>query len=103
MLLVTTDFVIGYRLKTITIVKGSVIFTKNFGRDVAASFRALVNGELKEYAGIMDEARSLATSRMIAEAEKIGADAVVDVKYSTSTIMQGAIEVLIYGTAVKYI
>ena len=103
MLLVSTDFVTGYRLKTLSIVKGNVIFKKSFGKDVAASFRTFVNGEMKEYAGIMEEARTLAAERMTAEAEKLGADAVVNVRYETASIMQGAIEVLIYGTAVKYI
>jgi len=69
----------------------------------AKSFKTLVGGELKEYTLMMNEARELATKRMIAEAEELGADAIVNIRYATSAIMQGAAEVIVYGTAVKFV
>lgn len=103
MVLVTTDFVTGYRLKTLTIVKGSVIFSKNVGKDIVASFKTLIGGEISEYTQMMDEARSLATDRMVEEAEKLGADAIINIRYATSLVIQSAAEVIAYGTAVKFI
>lgn len=103
MVLVTTDFVTGYRLKTLTIVKGSVIFSKNVGKDIVASFKTLIGGEISEYTQMMDEARSLATDRMVEEAEKLGADAIINIRYATSSVIQSAAEVIAYGTAVKFI
>ena len=84
------------------LVKGSTIQSKNIGRDITQSFKTIVGGELKSYTQMMDEARALATKRMVAEAEAVGADAVVNVKYSSASVMQGAAEVMAYGTAVKF-
>ena len=103
MILVNTDYISGKELEMLTIVKGSTIQTKHIGKDITQSFKTLVGGELKEYTLMMNEARELATKRMIAEAEELGADAVVNVRYATSAIMQGAAEVIAYGTAVKFV
>ena len=103
MILVNTDYISGKELEMLTIVKGSTIQTKHIGKDITQSFKTLVGGELKEYTLMMNEARELATKRMIAEAEEIGADAIVNVRYATSAIMQGAAEVIVYGTAVKFV
>ena len=84
-------------------VKGSTIQCKNIGRDIGASFKNLVGGEMKAYTEMMNEARDLAIHRMIGEAEQMGADAVVNVRFATSAIIQGAAEVIAYGTAVKFI
>lgn len=84
------------------LVKGSTIQSKNIGRDITQGFKTLVGGELKAYTEMMNEARELATRRMIEEAEKFGADAIVNIRYASSAIMQGAAEVIAYGTAVKF-
>ncbi len=84
------------------LVKVSTIQSKNFGRDITQALKTLVGGELKAYNEMMNEARALATKRMVAEAEELGADAIVCVRYASSAIMQGAAEVIAYGTAVKF-
>ena len=103
MIIVNTDYITGKELQTLGLVKGATIQSKNIGRDISQSFKTLVGGELKAYTQTMSEARDLATQRMIAEAESVGADAVVNVRYATSAIMQGAAEVMAYGTAVKFL
>ena len=103
MILVNTDYISGKELETLSLVKGSTIQSKNIGKDIAQSFKTLVGGELKAYNEMMNEARALATKRMVAEAEKLGADAVINIRYASSAVMQGAAEVIVYGTAVKFI
>ena len=84
------------------LVKGSTIQTKNIGRDITQGFKTLVGGELGAYTQMMNDARDLAAQRMEEEAIRLGADAVVNVRFATSAIMQGAAEVMAYGTAVKF-
>ena len=103
MILVNTDYISGKELETLSLVKGSTIQSKNIGKDIAQSFKTLVGGELKAYNEMMNEARALATKRMVAEAEELGADAVINIRYAASAVMQGAAEVIVYGTAVKFI
>ncbi|MBQ2965305.1 MAG: YbjQ family protein [Clostridia bacterium] len=103
MILVNTDYISGKELETLSLVKGSTIQSKNIGKDITQSFKTLVGGELKAYNEMMNEARALATKRMVAEAEELGADAVVNIRYASSAVMQGAAEVIVYGTAVKFI
>ena len=103
MILVNTDFVSGKDLETLGLVKGSTIQTVNAFRDIGAGLKTLVGGELTKYNDMMNDARALATKRMVAEAEGLGADAVVNIRYASSAIMQGAAEVIAYGTAVKFI
>jgi uncharacterized protein YbjQ (UPF0145 family) len=103
MILVNTDYISGKNLDMLGLVKGSTIQSKNVGKDIAQSFKTLVGGELKAYNEMMNEARALATKRMVAEAEEMGADAVVNIRYASSAIMQGAAEVIAYGTAVKFV
>lgn len=102
MILVNTDYISGKEFEMLGIVKGSTIQTKNIGKDIAQSFKTFVGGELKAYNEMMNDARALATKRMVVEAEELGADAVVNVRYASSAIMQGAAEVIVYGTAVKF-
>lgn len=102
MLLVTTETVSGRELEMLGLVKGSTIQSKNIGRDITQGFKTLVGGELKSYTDMMNEARSIATKRMVDEAQALGADAVVAVRYSSASVMQGAAEVMAYGTAVKF-
>lgn len=103
MILVNTDYISGKELEMLALVKGSTIQSKNIGKDIAQSFKTLVGGELKAYNEMMNEARALATKRMVAEAEALGADAILNIRYASSAIMQGAAEVIAYGTAVKFI
>lgn len=102
MILVNTDYISGRELETLGLVKGSTIQTKNIGRDITQSFKTLVGGELKAYTQMMDDARALATKRMVEEAAALGADGIVNVRYASSAVMQGAAEVITYGTAVKF-
>lgn len=102
MILVNTDYISGKELETLGLVQGSTIQSKNIGRDITQSFKTLVGGELKAYTDMMNEARALATKRMVREAEALGADGVVNILYASSTVMQGAAEVIAYGTAVKF-
>jgi uncharacterized protein YbjQ (UPF0145 family) len=99
---VNTDYISGKELEMLSLVKGSTIQSKHIGSDITQSFKTLVGGELKAYNEMMNDARALATKRMIEEAEQLGADAVVNVRYASSAVMQGAAEVIVYGTAVKF-
>ena len=102
MILVNTDYISGKELEMLGMVKGSTIQSKNVGRDITKSFKTLVGGELKAYNEMMNDARALATKRMVEEAEALGADAVVNIRYASAAVMQGAAEVMAYGTAVKF-
>ena len=102
MILVNTDYSSGKELETLGLVQGSTIQSKNIGRDISQGFKTLVGGELKAYTDMMNEARALATKRMVREAESLGANGVVNIRYASSTVMQGAAEVIAYGTAVKF-
>ena len=102
MLIVNTEYIAGKELEMLGLVKGSTIQSKHLGNDIAQSFKTLVGGELKAYPEMMNDARALATKRMCQEAEALGADAVVCVRYSSAAVMQGAAEVMAYGTAVKF-
>jgi len=102
MILVNTDFVKGKEIKeTIGIAKGSTIRAKWFGKDIMAGIRQIVGGELKEYTEMLTEARQEATQRMVEEAESMKADAIINVRFTTSQVMASAAEILVYGTAVK--
>ena len=103
MILVNTDYISGKELETLSLVKGSTIQSKHIGKDIMQGFKTIVGGELKAYNDMMNEARALATKRMVEEAEALGADAVVNIRYASAAVMQGAAEVIAYGTAVKFI
>ena len=103
MILVNTDYIKGKKFEMLGLVKGSTIQSKHVGKDIAQSFKTLVGGELKSYNEMMNEARALATKRMVEEAEDLKADAVINIRYASSAIMQGAAEVIVYGTAVKFV
>ena len=102
MKLVNIDYIPGQEFDVLGMVKGNVVQSKNVGKDIGASFKTLVGGELKGYTEMLQEARQIATKRMADEAEALGADAVVNVKFSSAAIMQGAAAVIVYGTAVKF-
>ena len=102
MLLVSTETIHGKTIeKTLGIVKGEIVQSKNIGRDFMAGMKTLVGGEIVGYTEMIREARQVATKRMVEEAESIGADAVVGIRYGSSAVMQGAAEIIVYGTAVK--
>lgn len=103
MFLVNTDYISGKELEMLGLAKGSTIQSKNIGRDISQGFKTIVGGELKAYTEMMNDARTLATQRMTEEAEKLGADAVINIRYASSAVMQGAAEVMAYGTAVKFV
>ena len=103
MLIVNTDFVEGKKIsETLGVVKGEIVQSKNIGRDILAGLKTLVGGEIANYTKMISEAREIATKRMIKEAEKLGADAVINVRYGSSTVLQGCAEIIAYGTAVKF-
>lgn len=102
MKLINIDYIPGQEFDVLGMVKGNVVQSKNLGKDIGAGFKTLVGGELKGYTDMLQEARQIATKRMVDEAESLGADAVVNVKFASSAIMQGAAEVIAYGTAVKF-
>ena len=102
MQIANTDFIPGREItEVIDIVRGSTVRARNIGRDIFAGLRNIVGGEIYEYTKLMADAREQALDRMIADAERVGADAVINVRFSTSMIMQGCSEILAYGTAVR--
>ena len=101
MLLLNIDYVPGREIEALGMVKGTVVQSKNIGRDFMAGMKTLVGGEIVGYTEMLIEARQIATKRMVDEAEALGADAVVNVRYGSAAVMQGAAEVIAYGTAVK--
>ncbi|MGN0968910.1 MAG: YbjQ family protein [Oscillospiraceae bacterium] len=103
MLLINIDHIPGKELEVLGLVKGTVVQSKNFGKDFMAGMKTLVGGEIVGYTEMLTEARQIATKRMVDEAEALGADAVINIRYGSSSVMQGAAEIVVYGTAVKYV
>ncbi|MBP5678992.1 MAG: YbjQ family protein [Bacilli bacterium] len=102
MIIATTEEIKGRTIQeTLGVVKGEVVQSKNIGRDFMAGMKTLVGGEIAGYTEMLREARQIATKRMVEEAENLGADAIVGVRYGSSAVMQGAAEIIVYGTAVK--
>ena len=102
MILATTETISGKELETLGLVKGSTIQTVNAFKDIGAGLKTLVGGELTKYNEMMNNARALATKRMVGEAESMGADAIVCIRDASASVTQGAAEVMAYGTAVKF-
>ena len=102
MIVVTTETVEGRSIAEVYgLVRGSTVRARNVGRDIIAGLRNVVGGEITEYTNLLSQSRDEAMSRMVGEAEALGADAVVNVRFTTSAVMGGAAEILAYGTAVK--
>ena len=101
MKLLTIDTIPGKKIEALGLVRGTTVQSKNLGKDFMAGMKTLVGGELTGYTEMLIEARQIATKRMVDEAEKLGADAIIGVRYGSSAVMQGAAEVLAYGTAVR--
>ena len=102
MQLVNIDYIPGKELEALEIVKGTVVYSKNLGKDFMAGMKTLVGGEIEGYTDMLNTARQIAVKRMVEEAEQMGADAIINVRYASSSVMQGAAEVIAYGTAVKF-
>lgn len=101
MLLVNINYLPGKEFEVLGLVKGNVVQSKNVGKDIMAGMKGLVGGEMKGYTDMLNEARQIASKRMVDEAEKLGADAILNVTYSSSAIVQGSAEIIAYGTAVR--
>ena len=101
MLLLNIEYIPGKKIEALGIAKGSVVQSKHFGKDFMAGMKTLVGGEIESYTEMLVEARQIATKRMVEDAEALGADAVLNVRYASSSLMQGAAEVTAYGTAVR--
>ena len=100
--LVSIETIPGQEFEALDFVRGTVVYSKNFGRDFMAGMKTLVGGEITGYTEMLVEARQIATKRMVDAAEALGADAVVGLRYASASVMQGAAEVIAYGTAVKF-
>lgn len=103
MILATINQIPGKEYEILGIVQGSTVQSKNIGRDIGASFKTFVGGEIKGYSAMLDEARDIAKKRMLDQAVALGADAIIGVQFASSAVMAGAAEMLAYGTAVKFI
>jgi len=102
MLLITTETIKGREISEVLgLVRGNTIRARHMGRDIMAGLRNIVGGEIKEYTRMLSQARNQAVERMVKEAEELGADAVIGMRFTTSQTMSGAAEILAYGTAVK--
>ena len=102
MIIVNTDFIKGKEIKeTLGLVRGNTVQAKSIGKDIKAGFRNIAGGEILEYTDMLSESREIALKRMIDKAQKLNADAVINIRFMTSAIMEGAAEILAYGTAVK--
>ena len=101
MLLLNIDYVPGKEVEPLGLVKGTVVQSKNFGKAFMAGMKTLVGGEIVGYTEMLTEARQIATKRMVDEASALGADAILNIRFGSSAVMQGAAEVIAYGTAVK--
>jgi uncharacterized protein YbjQ (UPF0145 family) len=102
MIISTTENLPGFDIiEVIEIARGSTVRARHIGRDISAIFKSVIGGEIQEYTRLMAEAREHAIDRMIADAERLDADAIVNVRFATATVLQGSSEILAYGTAVK--
>lgn len=101
MLLLNIDHIPGKNVEALGIVKGTVVQSKNIGKDFMAGMKTLVGGEIVGYTEMLTEARQIATKRMVDEAEALGADAIINIRFGSSSVTQGAAEVIAYGTAVR--
>lgn len=102
MLLVNIDYIPGQEFEALGMVRGSVVQCKAFGSDFMAGMKNLVGGEITSYTEMLNEARQIAVKRMVDQAETLHADAVVNVRYASASVIQGAAEIIAYGTAVRY-
>ena len=103
MIITTCDVVPGQQVQVLGLVRGNIVTSKNVGRDIMAGFKNMVGGEIKSYTDMMNEGRDIAEQRMVAEAQAMGADAIICARYAGSSVLEGTQEMLAYGTAVKFV
>ncbi len=102
MIMTTTDFITGYDIvEVLDVARGSTVRARHIGRDITAVFKSVVGGEIRAYTELMADAREDAIDRMVSDAARLGADAIINVRFMTSMVMQGSSEILAYGTAVR--
>ncbi len=103
MILSTVEYLPGKNYEILGVVKGCIVNTKHIGKDIGASLKTIVGRELRGYTEMLEEARQAADSRMVQVALNMGADAIIGIRYGTSSLMQGAAEIMVYGTAIRFI
>lgn len=103
MIVTTCDVVPGQQVQVLGLVRGNIVTSKNIGRDLMAGFKNIAGGEIKSYTEMISEGRNVAEQRMIAEAERLGADAIICMRFAGGSVMEGTVEMMAYGTAVKFI
>ena len=103
MVITTADVVPGQQVQILGLVRGNIVTSKHIGRDIMAGFKNIAGGEIKSYTDMMNEGRAIAEQRMIDEAQRLGADAIICMRYNSASVMEGTQEMLAYGTAVRYV
>ena len=103
MLITTCDIIPGKQIEPLGLVSGNVVTSKHIGRDIMAGFKNIAGGEIKSYTDMMNEGRRLAEQRMIAQAQSMGANAIISMRFASASVMEGTQEMLAYGTAVRYV
>ena len=103
MIITTADVLAGQQVQILGLVRGNIVTSKHIGRDIMAGFKNIAGGEIKSYTDMMNEGRAIAEQRMIEEAQRLGADAIVAMRYNSASVMEGTQEMLAYGTAVKFV
>lgn len=103
MIVTTADVLPGQAVQVLGLVRGNIVTSKNIGRDMMAGFKSMVGGEIQTYTDMTNDSRQIAEDRMVAAAQMMGADAVVAVRFSSESVAEGTIEMLCYGTAVKFV
>lgn len=103
MIITTCDVVPGQQVQILGLVRGNVVTSKHIGRDIMAGLKNLAGGEIKSYTDMMNDGRNIAEQRMVAEAQAMGANAIICTRYASSSVMEGTQEMLAYGTAVKFV
>ena len=103
MIITTCDVVPGQQIQVLGLVRGNIVTSKHIGRDIMAGFKNIAGGEIKSYTDMMNEGRAIAEQRMIEEANRLGADAIICMRYNSASVMEGTQEMLAYGTAVKIV
>lgn len=103
MIITTCDVIPGQQVQVLGLVRGNIVTSKHIGRDIMAGLKNIAGGEIQSYTDMMNEGRAVAEQRMIAEAEALGANAVICMRYASASVMEGTQEMLAYGTAVKFV
>ena len=103
MIVTTCDLVPGQQVQILGLVSGNVVQSKHIGRDIMAGFKNIAGGEIKSYTDMLQEGRQVAEQRMIAQAQAMGADAIICMRFASASVMEGALDMLAYGTAVKFL